>query len=739
MRHAGVNHLDWAVAFYQIIFHAAGGGLLMLRSFRQFARWLTIGFYGVLCLVLIYEFGEWASRREIQALTQANQRTLEVQKLALRGTVNRYQDVPFTIARNVDMVQLLQKPTDRARLSRVNDYLQEVNRRVGADALYLMDANGRTLAASNWNAAISFVGDDYSFRPYFKEARSGSHGFYYAVGSATRVPGLFLSAPVMADGQVMGVIAIKVSLREIEEAWRNGGDPVVLLDARGIVFLGADPSWLYLATQVLNLHDMQWLTQHLPYGKQANFSYVPWKVTRADQNTDYRIQTQFKGRKHDYLANEEWLKDYGWTLVVMSDLGPAAWVRSVAVAIAILVAIVLILGVMYWLQRERRLAQLGFMRQELENRVAERTQELQAAHSFRKAMEDSLLVGMRARDLQGHIIYVNHAMCDMIGYSADELMGRLPPYPYWHPDDTEDHWRANDAALSGRAELTGFEARVRHKQGHDVNTMVYTAPLIGANGQHSGWMSSVVDITAQKKAEEQQRIQVEQIQHAQRKASLGEMASTLAHELNQPLMAMANFASAAKAFSEQNRTALVIENLDAIKEQAQRAKDVMDRIREPARQQTPGFQPCDVNDAIGNVLALLKFEVRQRKARVETSLTSPLPPITADRVLLEQVIMNLIMNALQAMHTMPPVQRVVGVLTGMDGARLVIRVTDRGTGIAPDVAHKLFEPFFTTKKNGLGLGLNICRTIVEGHGGRLVAENGTTGGAVFSVYLPVSE
>jgi two-component system, LuxR family, sensor histidine kinase DctS len=264
--------LDWAVAFYQIIFHAAGGGLLMLRSFRQFARWLTIGFYGVLCLVLIYEFGEWASRREIQALTQANQRTLEVQKLALRGTVNRYQDVPFTIARNVDMVQLLQKPTDRARLSRVNDYLQEVNRRVGADALYLMDANGRTLAASNWNAAISFVGDDYSFRPYFKEARSGSHGFYYAVGSATRVPGLFLSAPVMADGQVMGVIAIKVSLREIEEAWRNGGDPVVLLDARGIVFLGADPSWLYLATQVLNLHDMQWLTQHLPYGKQANFS-----------------------------------------------------------------------------------------------------------------------------------------------------------------------------------------------------------------------------------------------------------------------------------------------------------------------------------------------------------------------------------------------------------------------------------------------------------------------------------
>jgi PAS domain S-box-containing protein len=711
----------------------------MLRKFRHLTRWLTTAFYGVLCLVLIYEFGEWASRREIQALTQANQRTLEVQKLALRGMVNRYQDVPFTIARNVDMVQLLRKPTDRARLSRVNDYLQEVNRRVGSDALYLMDAKGLTLAASNWNASISFVGDDYSFRPYFKEARAGGHGFYYAIGSVTGIPGLFLSAPVMADGEVVGVIAIKVSLREIEETWRNGGDPAVLLDARGIVFLGADPSWLYQTTQVLTLRDMEWLTQHMPYGKQANFAYVPWKVTRTDQSSDYRIQTQFKGRKHQYLANEEWLKDYGWTLVVMSDLAPAALARSVAVAIATLVGIVLVLGVMYWLQRERRLAQLGTMRQELESRVAERTRELQAAHSFRKAMEDSLLVGMRARDLQGHIIYVNHAMCDMIGYSTDELMGRLPPYPYWHPDDTEDHWRANDAALSGRAELTGFEARVRHKDGHDVITMVYTAPLIGANGQHSGWMSSVVDITAQKKAEEQQRIQVEQIQHAQRKASLGEMASTLAHELNQPLMAMANFASAAKAFSDQNRTALVVENLEAIQEQAQRAKAVMDRIREPARQQTPGFQPCDVNDAVGNVLALLKFEVRQRKARLQTDLTKNLPAIVADRVLLEQVVMNLIMNALQAMHAMPAAQRVVGVSTGLDGARLVVRVTDRGPGLAPEVAHKLFDAFFTTKKDGLGLGLNICRTIVEGHGGRLVAENGTSGGAVFTVYLPISE
>jgi two-component system sensor histidine kinase DctS len=726
------------LALRQVVFDAAGRGFLMLRSLRKIGRWLTTGFYAVLCLMLIYEFGEWASRREIQALTQANQRTLEVQILALRGTVNRYQDVPFTISRNVDMVQLLRKPNDRALLDRVNNYLEEVNNRVGADALYLMDAKGLAVAASNWNSAISFVGEDYSFRPYFKDGRAGMFGFFYAMGSATKIPGLFLSAPVMSGGEVAGVIAIKVSLRDIEEAWRSGGDPVALLDARGIVFLGADPSWLYQSTKVLNIRDMEWLNQHMPYGRAATFPYVPWKVKRTDQSSDYRIQTQFKGRDHHYLVNEEWLKEYGWTLVVMSDLAPAALARNGAVAIGTLLLGVLVLGFLYWLQRERRLAQLSTMRQDLEQRVEERTRELQEAHGFRKAMEDSLLVGMRARDLQGHIIYVNHAMCEMTGYDADELIGRLPPYPYWHPDDTEDHWRANEAALSGRAELTGFEARVRHKDGRDVITMVYTAPLIGANGKHSGWMSSVVDITAQKKAEEQQRIQVEQIQHAQRKASLGEMASTLAHELNQPLMAMANFASAAKAFSEQNRTALVIENLDAIREQAQRAKEVMDRIREPARQQTPGFQTFALNEAVGNVLALLKFEVRQRKARVDTRLQDALPALVGDRVLLEQVIMNLIMNALQSMQGVPSIQRVVQLSTGLDGGRLCIQVTDRGTGISEAVAGKLFEPFFTTRKDGLGLGLNICRTIVEGHGGRLTAGNGANGGAVFTVYLPVA-
>ena len=363
---------------------------------------------------------------------------------------------------------------------------------------------------------------------------------------------------------------------------------------------------------------------------------------------------------------------------------------------------------MYLRQREKRFRELRSAREQLEQRVRERTKDLEEEVSFRKAMEDSLLVGVRARDLEGHVIYVNPAMCEMTGYRADELLGRLPPYPYWHPDETEKHWADNRADLSGRAGLTGYESRFRHRDGRDVFTMIYTTPLIDAAGTHKGWMSSVVDITAQKRAEEQQRQHVEQMQRAGRLASLGEMASTLAHEINQPLMAMASFASAARVYSEQNKAVQLVESLDSIKAQALRARSIIDRIRLAAKQQTPGFQPCNLQEVVANVLALMRFDLRQRKARVLVHYADHIPHVHADRVMLEQVVMNLVVNGLQAMQATPVAKRVVDIHVGADAAQAWIRVADNGTGIAPEIASQLFQAFFTTKPDGLGLGLKIC-------------------------------
>ncbi len=130
------------------------------------------------------------------------------------------------------------------------------------------------------------------------------------------------------------------------------------------------------------------------------------------------------------------------------------------------------------------------------------------------------------------------ALCAMTGCRADELLDRLATYPYWHPDDLDKYWEEGRAALEGREALTGFESRIRHRDGHDVFTMVYTAPLIDGTGVHKGWMSSVVDISAQKRAEAREHLQEQQLQHQQRRLILGEMVTTIAHEMNQPLMAV---------------------------------------------------------------------------------------------------------------------------------------------------------------------------------------------------------
>ena len=698
----------------------------------------------VLALGLVLGSGEWAARRELQGQTAAIQNRIDLQTQGLRGLVARYKHIPFTTAQYADVAAVLQPGAPPALATRVNRYLQEINRQVEADALYVMNAQGVAVASSNWQEPSSFVGDDFSFRPYFKDAIAGRSGFFYAVGSVTGIPGMFLTTPVLQGGRPIGVVAIKVSLRDTTLAWQRAGGPVSLVDANGIVFLSSVPQWLYHRTRQLTPAQAATIVDHAQYGWHADFDPVPWAV-EIGPSQSVLTNTKVQGATRQYLTVTEDLPELGWSLVAMSDIAPVSTARWVASALAALVLAVLLLGTTIWLQRERRFREQRSARHELELRVQERTAELREAHAFRQAMGDSLLVGMRARDLEGRIIYVNPAMCEMVGYSAEELLGRAPPYPYWHPEELAKHWHDSDVVLSGKAALTGFESRIRHRDGRDVYTMVYTAPLIDAQGKHSGWMSSVVDITAQKQAQEQQRLQAAKMQSTGRLASMGEMASTLAHELSQPLMAMVSFAGAARAYAERKDAALLAQTLADIRSQAQRAADIVARIRGFVKQQTPGFQPCTLDAIVANVLGLLGPEIRQQGARVVTRLEPGLPTILADRLLLEQVLLNLVVNALQAMAETPVADKCVTLETGRvggsgpDAGMVFLRVSDCGPGIAPQVQAQLFEPFFTTKAEGLGLGLNICRTTVEAHRGTLSVANLAQGGAAFSVHLPVSD
>lgn len=690
-----------------------------------------------LAVLLVLGAGEWATQSELDNQWDNLRRSGEVQALALRGVATRYSYLPFTAAQQPLIAQLLHNPGAPPLRSAANAYLQTINANAGSDTLYVMNTDGLTVASSNWDTPASFVNQNYGNRPYFRDALQGQPGRFYGVGKTTGEPGLFASAPVVENGRVIGVVAVKVWMQPIVDTWAQLRDPVFVTDERGIVFLGSVLPWLYKTTAPLPEQDVRQVQFDEQYGARWTPQPVPWKTLQRDSQPGTEILVPGTGKR--YLAFEERLPDLGWTLTLTADSKAIALARQQAWALASLASGLLVLGALYWQLRERRLQENRQARIELEQRVLERTHALQQAQAFRQSMEDSLLVGMRARDLQGRIVYVNAAMCDMVGFSADELIGCLPPYPYWHPDDLDRHWNDSDTALAGKAAPQGNENRLRHKDGSDVYTMFYTAQLIDGDGKHIGWMSSVVDITAQKRAEEQQQQREAQLQRVQRVITVGEMASTLAHELNQPLAALVNYAAAARSLAAQGKTELLNDSLAALSSQALRAADIVGRIRRWVRQHPEAREPCDLNAAVDQSLGLLlRAEARRHGVAVRLDLAHGPLRVNADRVLLEQVVLNLGLNALQAMqtHATPPEGHELILRTTADARFACLEVLDRGPGLPPEIAKRLFEPFFTTRSDGLGLGLNICRSIVESMGGELLARNRDGGGAVFEIRLP---
>jgi len=497
------------------------------------------------------------------------------------------------------------------------------------------------------------------------------------------------------------------------------------------------PAWLFHAIRPVPAADLKWIAEHRQYGDRTQFPVLPWHVESRAGTPGVVLRTSVAGRRKDLLALDTPLPELGWTLTVTTDMQEVVQARQLALMLAALAVALLLLGVLYWRLREKRFIEQKTARIELERRVEARTRDLEEAHAFRKAMEDSLLVGMRARDPSGKIIYVNPALCAMVGYSADELLGRRPPYPYWHPDDHEKHERDSDDALQGRAAPHGFESRIRHKDGHDVITMVYTAPLVDAQGVHRGWMSSVVDITAQKQAEARQRDQEVRLQRSARLASVGEMASTLAHELNQPLMALSNFAVAARALAAQSAPRdLLAGALDEIVEQSKRASQIVKRVRAFINPQRGQYERLAIASVITHAAALLTPELQRDGVTLQLSLDDGDAGVRGDRVLLEQVLVNLIHNAMHAMEDLPPRRACIELAAARVEHGVRVTVSDAGPGIPPEQLDQIFAPFFTTRPDGLGLGLNICRTIVEAHGGFMTVENRAAGGAAFSFTLP---
>ena len=363
---------------------------------------------------------------------------------------------------------------------------------------------------------------------------------------------------------------------------------------------------------------------------------------------------------------------------------------------------------------------------------------LRAEHAFRKAMEDSLNTGMRARDLKGRITYVNPAFCRMVGWSADELVGLVPPMPYWAPEALEHTLTVHNMVLGGQAPVQGMEIRLMRRDGERFDALLIEAPLIDSDGKHIGWMGSMVDVTEQKRAQELARQQQERLQATARLVTMGEMASTLAHELNQPLAAISSYNTGCLNMIEHGQLSQteLTGVLEKIGKQAQRAGQIIRRIHAFVRRSEPKCEQVDLNLILREAVGLVEPDAQRRGVHIQIDLEEPLPTVAADPVMLEQVAINLIRNGMDAMADVPREHCMLSLSTRLQDGMVVLSVADRGKGIPPEVAEKLFAPFFTTKEEGMGMGLNICRSIAELHRGRLSFEPNPGGGTIFNFSLP---
>ena len=374
-------------------------------------------------------------------------------------------------------------------------------------------------------------------------------------------------------------------------------------------------------------------------------------------------------------------------------------------------------------------------------------QDLGEALAFRKAMEDSVTTGLRARDLTGRITYVNPAFCQMVGLPASQLVHHRFPSPYWPPELARTYEQRQSTFLStGNQPREGYESVFMRPDGTRFAVLIMEAPLINAAGKHTGWMSAILDVSERRRAEEISRASQDRLQATARLAMVGEMASLLSHELNQPLAAISSYAVGSlnllgEAASTPTRllTSDLKQAIGRIAEQAERAGKVIKGVHDFVRrggQARVSVLPLVLFEAI---MPLVSLQARKLSITLVTDIDPACAAVLCDRTMVEQVLLNLARNGMQAMeHSASRVLtlRARPAASNANSGWLEFSVIDQGPGISPQVEQQLFTPFFTTKVDGMGLGLSLCRNVVEQHGGFLRFEAAQPCGTVFGFTLP---
>ncbi|MEK8033632.1 ATP-binding protein [Ideonella sp. DXS29W] len=395
-------------------------------------------------------------------------------------------------------------------------------------------------------------------------------------------------------------------------------------------------------------------------------------------------------------------------------------------------------------------ALLRVLQRWLRERVAAQ-QALADALQFRQAMENSLLTALVAFGRDGRLIYANPALGRMLGLDNATLVNQVAPFSFWpgepHAALRGECAEAHEAMMRGHSPAHGQALTLQRADGSLLPVRLFASPLVGSDGQPQGWMASLHDTTAEHEAARVARERDELLQRTARLASLAEFASGIAHELNQPLAAIANYAAVADSVLALSPPppGKAEDAVARIGEEARRAGRIVQSLRGFIQKRRVEHRRHAVRSLLAEPLLLLEPLAQRQRVHIGVQIEGD-PEIDGDGVMIEQVLLNLLRNALEALpmaapstqapHSVPPPDAVT-VRVQVDDDHVVVSVADRGTGLADPA--QLFQPFYTTKSDGMGLGLAICRTVIESHGGRLWASAREGGGTLFSFRLPLAD
>jgi PAS domain S-box-containing protein len=375
------------------------------------------------------------------------------------------------------------------------------------------------------------------------------------------------------------------------------------------------------------------------------------------------------------------------------------------------------------------------------------TPQVQTEQSLRESESLYRLLAENSSDLisrhkpTGEWLYASPAARALLGFEPAELIGR-DPFEMIHPDDRERVQDALVALVLSRAPQTKT-FRIRRKDGtHIWSETVGRVVVHPTTEDLIEVVSTSRDVTERIEANDKLRSREAELAHAARLSTMGQMATEIVHEMNQPLYAIANFADACLTLVQQpagQQSPNLVRWLELIGQQARRAGNVLRRIAQFVRKGDLQPEPLQLNDLLREVLGILDFELRRQHVEARLELADALPVVTADRVLIQQVFLNLLRNAVEAMAGKKQGPRQVTLRTNLAPEGVAVSITDTGPGLGEDQLERAFEPYFTTKNHGTGLGLTICRSAIEAHGGKIWANSGSPDGATFEFLLPITK